>query len=35
MIKVNTMRNLILDYPKQFTTGFEVAKHVKIKGKED
>lgn len=29
------MRNFILDYPTQFTAGFEVAKHVTIKGKPD
>lgn len=29
------MRNFILDYPNQFKTGFEIAKHVKIKDKFD
>lgn len=33
--KNNLMRNFILDYPKQFNTGFEAAKHIKIKGKFD
>lgn len=29
------MRNFILNYPKQFKTGFDVAKHIKINGKFD